>query len=103
MLIFDWEEADIGFPFFVLDKLLLARDELAGTAGEAAIPTVYLDTVPWGPRGRRERAFTVAQYLSPIRYAAADLRFADALGWDPSGQIAGWLALALRRWEAARR
>ena len=100
-LIFDWEEADIGFPFFALDKLMLDAEKWWGTAGAAAVRSAYLDEIPWGTRAERERAFTVAQCLSPIRYAFADLLFADVLGWDPAEQIAGWFALALQRWETA--
>lgn len=101
-LIFDWEEADLGFPLFVLDKLLLEADRWWGEAGAAAVRAAYLDALPWADRAERERAFDVALLLSPIRYAHADLRFADAMGWEPHRQIASWLRLAVRRWETVR-
>lgn len=97
-LIFDWEEADLGFPLFVLDKLLVEADRWWGPTGADAVRAAYLDALPWGSNDERERAFDLAQLLSPIRFASADFRFADAMGWDPTEQIATWLALALRRW-----
>ena len=102
VLIFDWEEGDLGFPLFVLDKLLLAAEEWWGVDGASTVRDAYLDALPWGTRGERERAFAVAQLLSPFRYAAADLRFADAMAWDPAGQVARWLGVALRRWAALK-
>lgn len=101
-LIFDWEEADLGFPLFVLDKLLIEAARWWGPTGADAVRAAYLDTLPWATRDERERAFDLAQLLSPVRYAHADLRFADAMGWDPSGQVASWLAIALRRWSSTR-
>lgn len=110
VLIYDWEEADIGFPFFSLDKLLMASADLPGygdteehlgDVGAAQVRAAYLDAVPWGSRTDRERAFDVALLLSPIRYAYAALRFATALGWSPAEITAGWIALALRRWGAS--
>lgn len=100
VLIFDWEEADIGPPFFAIDKLLLATGKLAGDAGMDFVREAYLDSLPWGTKRERRRALDLALLLSPIRNADADLRFADALGWDPTAQIAGWVGLALRRWDA---
>lgn len=108
-LIFDWEEAELGFPFFALDKLLIAAEEQDRAAEsdpirastQAAIRAAYLDELPWGSRAERERAMDLARLLTPIRNAHADLRFADALGWDPSDQVAMWMTLALRRWEAS--
>jgi hypothetical protein len=97
-LIYDWEEASLGFPFFTLDKLLLAA---AGRApdGTAAVRAAYLDALPWKSRTERERAFDLAMRLSPIRFADADARFAHALGWSERDAIAPWIPIALQRWE----
>lgn len=101
-LIYDWEEANLGFPFFSLDKLLLAAPERAAEAGvEAAVADVrgaYLDALPWGTRAEREWAFALAMRLSPIRFADADARFARALGWSAAEAVAPWVELALTRW-----
>src|SRR5215210_892984 len=59
VLIYDWEEADIGFPFFSLDKLLLAAEDpkVGGSpATAAAVRDTYLDALPWGTREERARA-----------------------------------------------
>ena len=104
VLIYDWEEADIGFPFFSLDKLLLAAEdaEVGGSpAAAAAVRDAYLETLPWKTRKERERAFELALLLSPIRYAYADRLFARAFGWNAAEAVATWVALALERWDEA--
>ena len=103
-LIYDWEEADIGFPFYSLDKLLMATADRSGAGDEEAgriaeVRAAYLRRLPWKTQVERERAFEVALRLSPIRYASADVRFAAALGWDPAEPVARWLALAFQRWD----
>lgn len=100
-LIFDWEEGGLGYPFLVLDKLLVAADEGWGEAGTAAVRSAYLDGLPWRSRAERERGLEIGLRLSPIWYAAADLAFADALGWDASERVATWVGLALHRWDTA--
>jgi hypothetical protein len=104
VLIYDWEEADLGFPFFSLDKLLLAAEDpkVGGSpATAAAVRDAYLDALPWGTREERARAFELALLLSPIRYAYADRLFARALGWNAAEPVATWVALALKRWDEA--
>lgn len=102
VLVYDWEEADLGFPFFSLDKLLLAAEDTetdGSPAAAAAVRDAYTETLPWRTREERERAFELALLLSPIRYAYADRLFAQALGWNAAEPVAPWVALALRRWD----
>jgi hypothetical protein len=99
-LIYDWVEASLGFPFFALDKLLLAASD-RDPDGAIAVREAYLDGLPWKSRIARERAFDLAMRLSPIRFAVADARFARALGWSESEAVAPWIPIALERWQDA--
>lgn len=107
VLIFDWEEAVLGCPFFSIDKLLADAEETASplhsAEREAMVRRAYLDALPWKTREERGRALEVALCLGPIRYAWEDARFAEAVGW-PVAAVAAvtaeWLVRALRRWEA---
>jgi len=104
VLIYDWEEADLGFPLFSLDKLLLAAEDPERGGSPAAAITVrdaYLEALPWKTREEKERAFDLGPLLSPIRYTYADKLFAEALGWKAAEPVATWVALALRRWDEA--
>jgi hypothetical protein len=104
VLIYDWEEADLSFPLFSLDKLLLAAEDVEGGGSPTpavAVRSAYLETLPWRTREERERAFDLALLLSPIRYAYADKLFAEALGWNAAEPVATWVALALERWDEA--
>lgn len=106
ILIYDWEEAVLGFPFFSLDKLLYFSPTLSqfktGKEASAEVRRSYLETIEWKTYAERECAFEVALKLSPIRYAFADLAFAQAMGWSPTvaaQAVAGWLAGGLLRWK----
>lgn len=113
VLIFDWEEAVLGCPFFSIDKLLADAEgaplpqPLPAAIGRgdnvAAVRSSYLEALPWKTRAERERALDVALCLGPIRYAWEDAVFAEAVGWpvEPVAEvIAWWLTRALCRWEA---
>jgi Phosphotransferase enzyme family len=116
ILIFDWEEAALSFPFFSLDRLLNDARELdlgaaaawGGHAGgplytdsERALRETYLDALPWGTRAGRKRAFELAMRLAPIKTAHEGLVFAKALGWrEGTPFVTAWaLTRALPRWE----
>ena len=117
VLIYDWEEALIGNPFFSLDRLLAdarrldhPRDSAPEADAIAALASVterivrdaYIDALPWGDRAARERALDLALLLAPLKAAHEAEAFADALGWDGGHpRLTAWhLARALRRWEA---
>ncbi|MFN8516777.1 MAG: phosphotransferase [Thermomicrobiales bacterium] len=117
VLIYDWEEALIGNPFFSLDRLLAdarrldyPRDSAPEADAIAALASVterivrdaYIDALPWGDRAARERALDLALLLAPLKAAHEAEAFADALGWDDGHpRLTAWhLARALRRWEA---
>ena len=112
VLIYDWEEATVGCPFFSIDRLLgdardldrgtvevgaddVDRDDfalaanlsgeggaLAGSPTERAVRAAYLDAVPWRTREDRERAFDLALCLSPLKFAHECKAFAVALGHE---------------------
>jgi hypothetical protein len=117
VVIFDWEEATLSYPFFSLDRLLNDARELdlgeeiawshhAGappyTPNELLLRDAYLDALPWGSRADRARGFEVAMLLAPVKAAYEGLVFADALGWgsEPSLAAAWSVSRMLARWPA---
>ena len=117
VLIYDWEEATIGSPFFSLEQLLdnaRALDEEGGPARDqgvnpcaqrssaAAVRRAYLDALPWKTYGQRERALELAGYLWPIKDAMICKADMLALGQERRwSELTGVdMARALRRWEA---
>lgn len=114
VLIYDWEQATIGCPLFSLDVLLaFAQDWEENfsqgltirpeqeTDGAATLRKAYLEALPWGTWEERERAFTLALCLSPVRYAWAEGLLATQFGQEEwwAEDMAWWLTRALRRWE----
>jgi hypothetical protein len=115
ILIYDWEEATLGCPFFSLDRLLDDARVLDGaaplTAGdtpplitpsELALRAAYQDALPWGTPSGRERALDLALCVAPIKTAYEGILLAEALGWEEGmPHIAAWaLGRALARWRA---
>ena len=127
LLIYDWDEATIGCPFYSLDKLLDTIGVPAGLAypGPFAVPPqrgtiararavhdAYVDRLPWGSRDSRARALAVALCLAPLKTLA--MYFAvDAVslnfGIDPlesptdDAVVIALLARALYRWNTLER
>ena len=114
VLLYNWEQAVLGCPFFSLDVLLaFALDHAEnfigglelrgerGTEGAMALRDAYLDALPWKTRAARERAFALALCLSPIRYAWAEGRLASLFGQEEewAEDMAWWIMRALYRWE----
>ena len=114
VLIYDWEQAVFGCPFFSLDVLLaFAQDypqnfadglEVRSereTDGTIALRRAYLDALPWKTRAERERAFDLALCLSPLRYAWAEGQLARHFRQEDwwAEDMAWWIMRALRRWE----
>lgn len=117
ILIFDWEEALLSAPFFSLDRLLNDARELdvgeraawssspgspLFTPSEAALRDAYLSALPWGTPATRQRAFTLAMALAPVKTAYEGIVLGEALGWGAGSPFGtAWaLARALPRWEA---
>lgn len=115
ILLFDWEEATIGCPFFSLYRLLDDARTLDTEQGwrpqtyadwyspsELVVRQAYIKAIPWHSVPERTRAFDLAMCLAPIRAIHDGILFAAAQGW-PKGippQVAMLSAQALRRWEA---
>ncbi len=117
VLIYDWDEALLGFPFLSLDKLLSAAQELAeeaevfagekGADGQvwdpvSAVRQAYLNSLSWGTLTAREQAFDLANLLSPIHRAYADWCWLQAMGWGPEEEaksLARCLIGAVENWE----
>lgn len=130
LLLYDWEGALVGCPFFSLDRLLddaraLDRPRweapagdiladiadptyggtaLAGSPAERAVRDAYLDAIPWGARGARERALDLALCLAPIRAAHVSKFHTLALGREEAFSLltAVCVARALHRWRSMR-
>jgi hypothetical protein len=117
VLIFDWEEAVLSLPFFSLDRLLNDARELdlgerqawsvgpdtpLDTPSELALRDAYLAALPWGTVAERERAFTLAMALAPIKTAYEGIVLGQALRRDADSSfgITWALARAVPRWEA---
>lgn len=117
VLIYDWEEATIGSPFFTLEQLLVnarvldqeaapVREQRLNSLGETpsqrAVRHAYLEALPWKTYAERERALELAGYLWPIKDAFICKAFTLALGRDDafSELTAIVMARALRRWES---
>ncbi len=106
VLIYDWEEAIVGCPFFSLDRLLADAREYAtgadGVGAARAVRDAYLDALPWQTRERRGRALDLALRLAPIKTAYEGEIFAEARGWaDGHPRLTAWcMARALQRWGA---
>ena len=126
LLLYDWEGAMIGCPFFSLDRLLddarsldrpreasptgdilsyiadptYAGTALAGSPAERAVRDAYLGAIPWGAREGRERAFDLALCLAPIKGAHVAKLHSLALGKEQAFSLltAVCVARALRRW-----
>ena len=113
-LVYDWEQAAMGCPFFSLDILLaFAQDyresfatglELHAerdTEGASAVRRAYLAALPWKTPEERERAFALAMCLSPVRYAWAEGLNASKFGQEEwwAEDMAWWIMRALQRWE----
>jgi hypothetical protein len=126
ILIYEWDEATIGCPFFSLDKLLDIIGEPGGLAypGPAATPpshdslaraeavrTAYIETLTWGSHTALNRALAVALCLAPLQTLAAHLGvdpIAHAVGSTADnspneGLIAALLARAFYRWDTLDR
>ncbi len=99
ILVYDWEEAIIGCPFFSLERLL---DDARGYDAVGAVRDAFLDALPWQTRERRERALDLALRLAPIKLAYEGEIFAEARGWAGGHpRLTAWcMARALQRWEA---
>lgn len=117
ILIFDWEEATIGCPFFSLSRLLddaRTLDQEQGridgaykefySPSELAIRQAYIEALPWQTLAERGRAFDLAICLAPIREISQGIIFAAAQGWQKGipPQVAMLSTQALRRWETFR-
>jgi aminoglycoside phosphotransferase (APT) family kinase protein len=124
VLIYDWESATLGCPFFSMDHLLEsmqgwksgpgdlapARQEggLAYTPNQVTVRRAYLEEFPGGTLSEREQAFDAAMCLSQVFRAYQHVTFFESLETDylerPEGRlekhatIAGYLEEALRRW-----
>lgn len=104
-VVYDWEQATLGVPFFSLDVLLAyaqcldeGEDDLAlrperPTPTQARLKAAYLAELS-GP-------LDLALRLAPIRYCWTEWNQAEAAGVPHYGvdDVAWWLARALRRWE----
>lgn len=130
LLLYDWEGASVGCPFFSLDRLLddaraldrPRRDSpsgdiladiadptyggtaLAGSPAEQAVRDAYLGALPWGTREGRERAFDLALCLAPIRGAYIAKGHTLALGKEQAFPVltAACVGRAVRRWRSMR-
>lgn len=128
LLLYDWEGAMIGCPFFSLDRLLddaraldrpreasptgdiladiadptYAGTALAGSPSERAVRDAYLDALPWGTQEARLRAFDLALCLAPIKGAHVSKVHTLALGKEQafSTLTAACVGRALRRWRS---
>lgn len=112
-LIYDWEEATIGCPFFSLDRLLAearwfdrggdpaiqAADGAGGGPAERAVRAAYLAALPWGDRAARARPRSRPgarpDQASPRRRS---LRRRAGSSQGPPRYTAWLLARALWRW-----
>ena len=116
ILIFDWEEAVISYPFFSVYRLLDDADvfvddpdsapktegQLRLTMNQMAIRNAYIDVLPWKDRAKRERAFDVAMCLAPIKMAYECEPFNQAIGRENGSpdHAARCLGQALHYWQA---
>lgn len=114
VLIYDWEQAVLGCPFFSLDVLLAFAQDYEQNFAEGleirseretestqALRRAYVEALPWGTLAERERAFDVAMCLSPIRYAYAEGVLARKLRQEEvwAEDMAWWITRALCRWQ----
>lgn len=120
VLIYDWEQATWGCPFFSIDILLAFAQNFAETSAasevgqatlllteEKATPSAvalchaYLEAFDWGTLEERENALDLALCFSPLRYAHAEGLLAARFGNEryQAEDLAWWLMRALRRWE----
>lgn len=130
LLLYDWEGATIGCPFFSLDRLLddaraldrprersqtgdilgeVAEPSDAGTAlvgspTERAVRDAYLNALPWGTPEARDRAFTVALCLAPLHAAYVTKVHTLALQRVEAFSLltAVCISRALHRWQSMR-
>jgi hypothetical protein len=108
LLIFDWEEAVMGLPFFSLDRLLydarridLPDEPFPPAAGAQtmtpsmiAVREAYISALPWATLQERRRAATLALLLAPIKAAHENRVFDDARGRSGGNAfLAGWFAV----------
>lgn len=104
-VIYDWEQATLGIPFFSLDILLayaqsideghegLVHQPERITATQARMLRTYARDLP-GP-------LETGLLLSPIRYGLLEWRQAEEAGVPHYGvdDVVWWLSRALRRWQ----
>ncbi|MBC8134827.1 MAG: hypothetical protein H8F28_02950 [Fibrella sp.] len=110
VLIYDWEEASVGCPFFSLANLLENARRLEPTPAapslEAQVRLAYLNVLPWGVRSEREEAFDLALKLAPLRrlyetrqlFRSLGVSTIQTAGGKPMEEavvVAGYLADAL--------
>lgn len=113
VLIYDWDEAMVGCPFFSLYRLMihfrLQNPKHSTTTcfptnmneNEIAIRDAYINAIPWKDIRKRRRAFEVARYLSPVLYMKKDCRTLEQLGLDPTEMLAGSIGYAISIWDSA--
>ncbi len=116
-LIYDWDEAIIGSPFFSLNRLLddarhldqvdgrwpqHADDGWPGSPGEIAVQHAYVEVLPWGTITERVRALRLAWLLWPVKDAYECKVDQQARGRDRwlSRLTAIIMARALQRWQS---
>jgi hypothetical protein len=117
VLIYDWEEAVLGSPFFSIERLLDDADSFEDhpegipqdqgpfrlTANQMAIRNAYIDAIPWHTRSQRGRAFDLAMCLAPIKAVYEHVpKFKEAWGLEEGhpGYAAHCIGRALHRWKA---
>lgn len=116
LFLLDWEEAQVGCPFFSIDRLLHDADDfevsspqqrptqgrLPLTPNQMCIRDAYIDSIPWQARVDRERAFDLAMCLAPIKMAYEGELFNAAIGRANGSpeHAARCLAHALHRWQS---
>jgi len=106
VIIFDWENALVSCPFFLMDRLMVSAWNLdngssgpwgfiAGTPSQVAVRNAYLDALPWGRRTERESAFDRALCLATIKEMYTEMLWARATGWKDDNPE--WTAQLVRR------
>ena len=78
VLIFDWEEAVLGCPFFSIHRLLWDAEEFGR---RDQVLQAYLEGLPWGSSGDRRRALDLARCLSPVQREVERAAYRVAQNW----------------------
>ena len=92
VLIYDWENAVVGCPFFSLDKLLVSAWNLdsgssgpwgfvVGTQSQSAVRNAYLNALPWSRRTSREHALDIALCMATVKEMYTEIAWAKTMGW----------------------